>query len=324
VSTTSKSPRDVLTEAWNVASQVFPKYSHKNSPKKFTQGQLFACLVLKNFLKLDYRGLQNLLVDCSDLTAAIEMKSVPHFTTFQKASRKLLAAEPVHRLLDETVSRMMGQRKYVQLAAMDSTGLESTAASPYFAKRRSRQENPWKTVVYHRYPKLAIVCRKLIQFIIGFQTHRGPKPDVDEFKDLMKQTKRRVGLRVVVADAGYDSESNHEFARQVIGVRTIIPAKHGRPTDKPARGKYRRLMQTRFDKQTYRQRAQVETTVSMLKRRQSNHIRGKTYWSQSRDLRLMVLAHNIMILWCGILFYRACQEPFFVFGRPRGRIVLSS
>ncbi|MEQ1902864.1 MAG: hypothetical protein ABL888_01600 [Pirellulaceae bacterium] len=186
MSTTSKSPKDVLTEAWSVASQVFPKYSHKNSPKKFTQGQLFACLVIKNFLKLDYRGLQNLLVDCSDLTAAIELKSVPHFTTFQKASRKLLAAEPVHRLLDETVSRMMGKRKYVQLAAVDSTGLESTAASPYFVKRRSRQENPWKTVVYHRYPKLAIVCKTFDQFIIAFDTYRGPKPDVDEFKVLME------------------------------------------------------------------------------------------------------------------------------------------
>jgi hypothetical protein len=31
-------------------------YSHRNSPKKFTQHQLFACLVLKSFLRTDYRG----------------------------------------------------------------------------------------------------------------------------------------------------------------------------------------------------------------------------------------------------------------------------
>ncbi|MBX3419162.1 MAG: transposase [Pirellulaceae bacterium] len=235
------------------------------------------------------------------------MKLVPHFPTFQKASRKILAAEPVQGLLDETVSRMMGRRKHVQLAAVDSTGLESTAASPYFVRRRSRQENPWKTVVYHRYPKLAIVCKTFNQFIIAFQTHRGPKPDVDELKGLLVQTRRRVGVKVLVADAGYDSESNHEFSRNAIGARTIIPAKHGRPSNKPARGKYRRLMQTRFDQNTYRHRAQVETTVSMVKRRQGNHILGKTYWSQTRELRLMVLTHNIMILWCGILFYSAVR-----------------
>ena len=67
-------------------------------------------------------------------------------------------------------------------------------------------------------------------------------------------------------------------------------------------------MQTRFDQHTYRHRAQVETTVSMIKRRQGNHLLGKTYWSQTRELRLMVLTHNIMILWCGILFYRAGRE----------------
>ncbi|MBX3415994.1 MAG: transposase [Pirellulaceae bacterium] len=158
-------------------------------------------------------------------------------------------------------------------------------------------------------PKLAIVCKTFNQFIIAFQTHRGPKPDVDELKSLLAQTRRLVGIKVLVADAGYDSEPNHEFVRQVIGARTVIPAKHGSPTDKPARGKYRRLMQTRFDQHTYRHRAQVETTVSMIKRRQGNHILGKTYWSQTRELRLMVLTHNIMILWCGILFYRAGPVP---------------
>ena len=58
-------------------------------------------------------------------------------------------------------------------------------------------------------------------------------------------------LDCLAADAGYDSEANHRFAREECGVRTLIPAKHGRPTDKPARGRYRRLMQTRFDESKY-------------------------------------------------------------------------
>ncbi len=159
----------------------------------------------------------------------------------------------------------------------------------------SRVRPPWKTVVYHRYPKLAIVCKTFNQFIIAFQAHRGPEPDVDELKSLLAQTRRRVGVKVLVADASYDSESNHEFARQVIGARTVIPAKHGRPTDQPARGRYRRPMRTRFDQPTYRQRAQVETTLSTIKRRQGHHVRGRTYWSQTRELRLIVLTHNVMI-----------------------------
>lgn len=69
------------------------------------------------------------------------------------------------------------------------------------------------------------------------------------------------------ADAGYDSESNHAFARRERHVRSIIPARHGRPTEKPASGHYRRLMQTRFNIAAYRDRVQMETVISMIKRR---------------------------------------------------------
>ena len=36
----------------------------------------------------------------------------------------------------------------------------------------------------------------------------------------------------LLADAGFDAEWLHQAARLVYGIRTIIPAAHGRPTDK--------------------------------------------------------------------------------------------
>ncbi len=90
MSTTSKSPRRVLKTAYAVAQRTLPAYSHRFSPKKFTQHQLFACLVLKEFLKTDYRGLVEFLADCDSLRAAIELEHVPHFTTVQKAADRLL------------------------------------------------------------------------------------------------------------------------------------------------------------------------------------------------------------------------------------------
>jgi|GEM_PF-2536163 len=72
------------------------------------------------------------------------------------------------------------------------------------------------------------------------------------------------------ADAGYDSESNHQYGREELGIRTVVPPHHGRPTWKPARGRYWRLLQTRFDQQASVQRWQVETVMSMIKRRQSD------------------------------------------------------
>ncbi len=289
--------------ALEAAQRVLPFYTHPNSPKVFTQHQLFGCLVLKNFWKTDYRGVVAQLADHPELCEVLGLRRVPHFTTLQKASRHLLASRPVQRLLESTIRMHYGRRRRVRSSAVDSTGLECTAASGYFVRRRNRVSLPWKTVVYHRYPKLGVVCDTSCHFILSIRVGRGPRPDVDELVPLLSGALRTMLIDCLSADAGYDSESNHRFARQERGVRTMIPAKHGRPTDKPASGHYRRLMQTRFDETKYHRRAQVETVISMIKRRQGNHARGRTYHSQCRDLRLMALTHNVMILLRVEVFY---------------------
>ena len=94
---TSKSPKAVVLAALATARRALPEHAHRCSPKKFTQHQLFACLVLKNFLRTDYRGLAAHLADHPSLLATLELKHVPHFTTFQKASRRLLPTGPARR-----------------------------------------------------------------------------------------------------------------------------------------------------------------------------------------------------------------------------------
>jgi hypothetical protein len=309
MSITSKSPAAVLRAAMHIAQQALPAYSHRCSPRKFTQHQLFACLVLKNFLKADYRGVTSQLQDCPALQKVLRLDHVPHYTTLQKAARRLLLSAPARKLLDATVREQLGRRKRVPLAAIDSTGMECTAASGYFVRRRATIAGPWKTLVYRRFPKLGVICDVASHFILAFDTRRGPKPDVAEFKPLLDEALTRVRLTTILADAGYDSESNHCHARQDRQVRSVIPAKLGRPTTKPASGYHRRLMQVRFNADAYRQRAQVETVMSMIKRRQGSHVRAVTYHSQCRDLRLMALTHNVMILLAVRVFYRAGQEP---------------
>jgi hypothetical protein len=49
---TSKSPRDVAMVALAAGKEAFSNYSHIYSPKKFTQPQLFACLVIKGSLPI--------------------------------------------------------------------------------------------------------------------------------------------------------------------------------------------------------------------------------------------------------------------------------
>jgi hypothetical protein len=132
----------------------------------------------------------------------------------------------------------------------------------------------------------------------------------NEFRPLVAEACRVVRLSQLAADAGYDSEGNHEFARDEHGIRTLIPARHGRPTDKLPTGRYRQLMKVRFDRAAYRRRSQVETVVSMINRRQGAHVTARSYHSQCRELRLLILTHNIMTLVVVEVFYTAVLTPF--------------
>lgn len=86
----TKSPLQLAETALASAQQALPPYSSKFSRKDFTQHQLFALLVLREFLKQDYRGLEQLLKDWSDLRQALGLAKVPDHSTLQKAAQRLL------------------------------------------------------------------------------------------------------------------------------------------------------------------------------------------------------------------------------------------
>jgi hypothetical protein len=222
--TTSKSPRTVATEALAVGEKVFPRFAHRFAPKVYTQPQHFTCLVLKDFFKTDYRGISEILADDSDLRDVIGLKDTPHYTTLQKASKRLLRLPHVQRLLDASVSRFMGRRRTVAEAAVDSSGFDAGHASRYYVRRRakgqSKSEKPRQNTRYKRFAKLGVVIDTSSHLILAAEAGRGPRPDVDRFAPLVEQALSRVRLGKILADAGYDSEPNHRHAREHLGVRS--------------------------------------------------------------------------------------------------------
>ena len=71
-------------------------------------------------------------------------------------------------------------------------------------------------------------------------------------------------------------------------------------------------MRTRLNKSycRYGQRWQVETVYSMIKRRLGSAVNGRTYWSQCRELILLAITHNVMILYAFIGFLQSMSGPF--------------
>jgi hypothetical protein len=86
----TKSPRAVAREALDLARNALPAFSSKFSRQDFTQHQLFALAVLKTFLKTDYRGLVQILLDFSELREDLGLDKVPHYSTLCKAAQRLL------------------------------------------------------------------------------------------------------------------------------------------------------------------------------------------------------------------------------------------
>ncbi len=283
-------------------------YSRRSSPKKFTQPQLFACLVLKEFLQLDYRKLSAVLTDAPELAAVIGLKTVPHFTTFQKAADRLLLSPRVHRLLDETLNiarhgKLLPSRS--RLAALDGTGWESHHASSYFVNRRASCSKFWQKITYRTFPKAGVLCDARTHLILALVPGRGPGPDIKHFRRTLDEALARQRIDALAADAGYDSEKSHEYAREECGVNTFIPPLIGRPTKKGPSGFWRRRMTRVLKRSRYSQRWQVETVNSMLKRLMGSSLRARRHHAKCRELHLRALTLNVMIIPRRRVFYRA-------------------
>ncbi len=90
MSTTTKDPLVLARVALEVGEKAFKPYSCPKSPRKYTQPQLFAILVLRQFFGVDYRGVVEWLKRWSELREVLGLRRVPHYSTLCYAERRLL------------------------------------------------------------------------------------------------------------------------------------------------------------------------------------------------------------------------------------------
>ena len=109
----------------------------------------------------------------------------------------------------------------------------------------------------------------------------------------------------VLADAAYDSEEHHRYAREDLGVRsTVIPLNpRGHGVKFPAT-RFRGQMARRFrpkpegsrHKRVYGLRWAVESAFSRHKRRLGSALGARSEAAREREGQLRVLTHNLMLL----------------------------
>jgi len=312
--------------AYHLARQLLPEHSGKFSRHDFTLAQLFACLVVREFFGLSFRRAEALLADSPAWLADLGLRKAPDHNTLWRAFESLLASRRCSGMLD-LLAELFAKAKLLTLRrakplAIDSTCFEQHHRSTHYDRRCRRmalqsaadddalkRPGKWGRSVnaararrLRRMPKLAIAVDSGCHLILSAKVRIGNRSDAPDFDDLLYDAWRRTNgaVAVAVADAGYDSEANHQIARQDMGVRSIIALGIGRPTSKPPSGRWRRHMANRMkrkaDQRHYAQRSQSETTHSMIKRNQSSALRSRTPARQKKQMMLKVLVHYIMLL----------------------------
>lgn len=88
--TMTRSPLEFARLALLIGKKSLDPYSTKFSRKDFVQAQHFALLALRQFFKVDYRKAVQMVAEWSDLRELLELKKVPHWTTLEKAHKRLL------------------------------------------------------------------------------------------------------------------------------------------------------------------------------------------------------------------------------------------
>jgi hypothetical protein len=318
---TSRSPWKVLREAHELARRVWREpHASPFSRHDFTRPQLFACLVVREQLKLSYRKAEALLRDTPHWLAAIGMARAPDHNTLWRAFHALVQTRRVNRMLDLMArlfaeAGLLRQLTAVRPLTIDSTCYEERHRSRHYdrACRKMRLRdggkyaeeadpaavNRSRSAKARRMPKLALAVASGCHVALAVRVHTGTGSDAPDFGPLLYRAWRRADVRVAVADPGFDSERNHRAARLDMGVRSVIPPRIGRPSERPPAGRFRRLMRQRFarkaDRRTYGQRAQSETANSMMKRNLGDALRSVRPKRREQEMLLRTLTHNLML-----------------------------
>ena len=163
-----------MKEAWELSSRVWPSFSNKFSRHDFTMAQLFACLVVREMLKLSYRKAEALLRDSPEWLADIGMTKPPDHNTLWRAFGALLQTRRANRMLDLmavlfATAGVLGLRD--KPLTIDSTCYEprhrsrhydrvcrkmKLGAGEKYAENRAKEANLSRSSKARQMPKLAL------------------------------------------------------------------------------------------------------------------------------------------------------------------------
>lgn len=267
------------------------KYSTKFSKKTFNNWVHIVLLALRQVMDKSYREFCDIIDVCTEILQLLEITSAPHFTTLQKAAKRLKA-----RFLERIMSGfiLFSMTVYVR-TGIDATGFQPTKASSHYTTVLKRNKKSRRKI--KKYIKLSTYVDLDKQIIISQKIRRSPAHDNRDFKPVVRKGKKvldkaRKKVRSLDADKGYDSEENHELVVEELKAEDRIRVKN---KDKPihrTKGIYRKKAKRRIKRLRANYRSKNETVFSVIKRISGSTVRSIKVSMQNKEVLFKEIAYN--------------------------------
>lgn len=295
--------------ALRVGQTALPAYRSKFSKHRFTQPQLLAMLCLMRDEDWTFREAEVRLAEPCELRAALGLDYVPDYTTLYRFLRRL-DETALGQILSAVVQRLIPQPSPQATVAVDATGLAPGAISTFFVTRAKDRGEGFTWRHWLKWTRAVDVDRRLI---VAQTARRGPTNDCAILRPLVDAAHQRVPIALVLADAEFDSERNHQHIRQTLQAQSVMPAKRGGA--KWQIHGVRAQMRQEFPVALYRQRALIESLISAVKRKLSARAPGRSLQTPCRQALLLGIASNIyrLLFSAWLEIRRMSTEPSYLF-----------
>ncbi|MBL8765398.1 MAG: transposase [Phycisphaerae bacterium] len=269
--------------ALRLARRHLSDHAHVNAPKKFTQPQLFACLILKAHLGCTYRKAEELLILMPAVREALGFREVPRFTTLQA-----FADRPEIGVLIDGVLASIGRavaKHEPQDAAFDGTGMEVTSASAHFVSRAGRTRTKFVKVM------LGVLCAAVIP--VSLIVDWGPSHDMRQAWALREKIRATCRPTMLWGDGAFDCERWHKANWDEWGVPSYAPTTV-KSADGHVSGFYRKAF-SEMRPNEYGRRWMCESVNSAVKRISGSTLRSRKQNTLFAEAALKVAAYAIKV-----------------------------
>jgi len=247
---------------------------------------IFACCV-KIYLNFSSRRTE------SDLKMAEQLEYLghtPHFNTILKYLNKPELRAILNSLIEFTAIPL---KQLEDKFAVDSSGFTTSVFARWSAVNQLNEEKrQWK--------KAHVMSGVRTNVITSIEVTDGNAHDTTMFPKLVESTSKRFQMKEVLADKAYSSRKCLSIVSEH-GAIPYIPFKKSATKRAATSGIWRAMFHYFNDYREeflehYHLRSNAESLFSMMKRKQSLHLRSKNDIAQFNEILCKALVHNICVL----------------------------